>query len=147
MPATRGLIRWFWRSQVFNTPTQVDDVCVYVVRDPASRPTPVERWPKKTETGNYLYVIDWSIYAATDPIITSTWEVDKGLNIWSESFTDIKTNIFVGFGRDHRTYALKNTVMLTSTTVFEQVVKLIVDNQICIIVPPPGPGGAELACL
>lgn len=146
MPAARGLLRWFWRSQLPNPPTEVDDTCTYVVQDPTTRPGQVKRWPVKHADETYLYIIDWSIYAASDPIVSSVWTTDLGLVLWSDDFTDTLARVLAGHGLNHRMYSIVNTVTLTSTAEYTQVVKLEIDNKESIPQPIPGPGGAELAC-
>jgi hypothetical protein len=116
------------------------------VYDPTLRVNRVANWPVKSVTDNYLYTIDWSFYAATDPIVASSWVLGSGLLSWSESFTGVVTKNFVGFGKDRTVCNLVNTVTLVSNIQYTQLVKLRIDNQICLPRPTHGLGGAELAC-
>ena len=147
MSAARGLLRWFWRSQSPNPPSEIDNTCTYVVKDPATRPGQTERWPTKHADDVYLYIIDWSVYAASDPIVSSTWTTDLGLVLWQEDFTDVLARVLVGQGLNRRVYSLVNTVTLASSAEYTQTVKIIIDNKVCAPRPTYGPSGAELACL
>jgi hypothetical protein len=146
MPAVRGLYHWFFRLEEYNTPTVADNECTYVVRDPTLRVNQVINWPTKPYNANYIYKIDWSFYAAIDPIVASTWVLTGGLVSWAESFTDTMAQSFVGFGDNRATCNLINTVTLASSAEYTQTVKLIIDNRVCVPRPTYGPGGAELAC-
>jgi hypothetical protein len=103
MPAVRGLYHWFFRLEEYNTPTVADNECTYVVRDPTLRVNQVINWPTKPYNANYIYKIDWSFYAAIDPIVASTWVLTGGLVSWAESFTDTMAQSFVGFGDNRAT--------------------------------------------
>lgn len=146
MPAIRGLYRWFSRIAEYNSPTVADGDCTYTVHDPTARVNQVERWPVKSNADNYLYTIDWSFYAETDPIVASAWTLDGGLISWLSDFTAVITRNGVGFGKDRVLCNLTNTVTLASTAEYTQVVKIKIDNEVCVPRPTHGPSGAELAC-
>lgn len=148
MASVRGLLRWFWRLEEYNLPDFTGyEPCVYVVKDPASRPTPIQSWPTKAIQDNLVLKIDWTVWAASDAIVASTWDVDYGFVTWDTEMDAIYTTIYVGLGSNHRTYAMRNTVTLDSGAEYTQEIKFHVDEKEPVAPPAYGPGGAELACI
>lgn len=144
---TRGIVRWFWRSSapLFVPTIDDEDYCLYVVKDPTSRPTPVESWPVKAVSDLVGIKISWIVYSVGDPIQSSSWDSDSGINIISSDFSDDYARIAFDGGSSKTIYSFTNNVTLLSTATYSQTVKIYVDNKACSAPIAYGQGGASLA--
>lgn len=70
------------------------------------------------------YSIDWSVWLDDDIIVGSTWDVDDGLTVDSDTFSVSNTTIWLSGGVPGRRYRATNRITTASGRVDDRTITI-----------------------
>lgn len=108
----------------------VDFTCIYHASNKNLRNV----WPNKLSGEVLELIVDWEFFTGKEDVlddwlVSSTWTMDNGVDVFATEWDDKTATIFVHGGADRAVYEVKNIVLFDSGRREERVIKYIVDNQ------------------
>lgn len=71
----------------------------------------VSLWPNKDPDEVLDYSFDWGEFLNGDTISASDWDVEDGLTVGSDSFSDTVTTVWLSGGQAGRSYTARNRIV------------------------------------